>query len=119
MMILPKRKENGEGCKFIKRGISMEDLKHIFDDRYTFRIFDTKHNELYYEDSLGFWTSKEFDDRNNMIYQKNSNGYWEKSIYDDNHNIIYQENSKGYWASYEYDYDNVLILSLTSNYLEN
>jgi hypothetical protein len=43
------------------------------------------------------------DSQGNQIYYENSNGYWFKSEYDSNGNIIYYENSKGFWCKGEYD----------------
>jgi YD repeat-containing protein len=52
-------------------------------------------NEIYYEDSVGFWQKREYDDKGNLIYIEDSDGYWEKYEYDDNGNYIYWEDSDG------------------------
>ena len=70
---------------------------------FPFTIKDDKGNEIYYENSTGFWCKKEYDDKGNLIYFENSNGYWCKTEYDDNGNEIYFENSKGNWTKTEYD----------------
>jgi len=62
---------------------------------FPFEIKDSKGNEIYYEDSNGFWSKAEFDSKGNCIYWKNSNGFWWKSEFDSNGNYIYYENSKG------------------------
>jgi len=43
------------------------------------------------------------NDNGNQIYVEDSNGYWSKFEYDSNGNVIYYDNSYGYWAKYEYD----------------
>ena len=67
------------------------------------RIYEYNGNQLYYENSDGFWMKYEYDDRGNMLYFEDSNGYWDKYEYDDNGNRIYYEDSDGYWEKREYD----------------
>lgn len=62
---------------------------------FPFEIKDKNNNEIYYEDSKGFWYKLEYDKNNNLIYYENSNGYWSKREYDSNNNLIYFENSDG------------------------
>jgi hypothetical protein len=60
-------------------------------------IYDSNNNEIYYEDSDGYWVKKEYDSNNNQIYYENSEGDWFKQEYDSNNNRIYYENSTGDW----------------------
>ena len=60
-------------------------------------------NEIYYENSDGFWTKYEYDENENEIYSEDSNGNWEKYEYDENGNEIYYEKSDGYWFKKEYN----------------
>ena len=64
---------------------------------FPFIIKDKNGNQIYYENSDGFWTKREFDSKGNQIYYENSDGWWAKSKYDSNGNEIYYEdsNSKG------------------------
>jgi len=41
---------------------------------FPFTINDSRDNEIYYEDSHGFWSKKEYDSNNNEIYYEDSNG---------------------------------------------
>jgi len=63
-------------------------------------IYDSNNNEIYYEDSDGFWVKSEYDSNNNLIYSEDSNGYWSKSEFDENKNLIYYENSDGFIRDY-------------------
>lgn len=70
---------------------------------FPFIIKDKDGNELYGEDSNGYWIKREYDANGKSIYYENSDGYWTKSKYDDNGNNIYYETSYGVWSKYEYD----------------
>ena len=61
---------------------------------FPFMLYDSKGNEIYSEDSDGFWVKHEYDSNGNVIYYENSNGYWGK--YQRDGNVIYYENSNGY-----------------------
>jgi hypothetical protein len=63
---------------------------------FPFIITDKNENEIYWEDSNGFWVKKEFDSDENLIYFEDSDGYWIKRMYDSDGNLIYDENSYGY-----------------------
>jgi proteasome assembly chaperone (PAC2) family protein len=78
-------------------------------------IYDSNNNEIYYEDSDGYWIKHEFDKNNNEIYFENSNGNWEKQEFDKNNNRIYYERSNGYWSKKEYDKNNNPIYFENSN----
>ena len=69
------------------------------------RLYDTKGNRIYCEDSEGYWWKCEYDDDNNKSYYENSEGYWRKGQYDTHGRRIYDENFEGYWWKCEYDDD--------------
>jgi len=58
---------------------------------FPFIINDENRNEIYYENSDGFWYKREFDENNNQIYYETSEGFWDKSEFDENGNRIYHE----------------------------
>ena len=62
---------------------------------FPFEIKDKNGNQIYWENSNGYWYKRERDSNGNKIYYENSTGYWEKSEYDSNGNLIYWENSNG------------------------
>ena len=61
---------------------------------FPFIIRDKNGNQIYFEDSKGYWYKKEYDSNGNEIYHENSNGYWSKSKFDSNGNEIYFEDSE-------------------------
>jgi YD repeat-containing protein len=70
----------------------------------TFRIYNKKDYEIYYEDSDGFWYEKKYDENGNLIYSINHMGVSVKSKYDDRGNLIYkEENSNSHWIKRKYD----------------
>ena len=62
---------------------------------FPFIIKDKNRNEIYYEDSNGYWCKYEYNDKGKEIYFENSDGYWHKCEHNDNGNEIYFENSDG------------------------
>ena len=70
---------------------------------FPFEIKDKNGNQIYSENSDGYWEKREYDSNGNVIYYETSNGYWVTQEYDSNGNRIYFENSRGYWVKYEYD----------------
>ena len=82
---------------------------------FPFRIKDKNNNQIYYEDSKGYWWKREFDKNNNEIYYETSNGYWEKREFDTNNNKIYYETSDGGWWKREFDKNNNRIYFENSN----
>ena len=58
-------------------------------------ILDEKGNEIYNEDSNGYWIKWEYNEKGYVTYFEDSNDYWSKSEYDEQGNVIYSENSKG------------------------
>ena len=59
-------------------------------------VYNTNGNEIYYENSNGYWYKNEYDNQGNHIYSEDSNGYWYKKEYNTNGNRIYYEDSYGY-----------------------
>ena len=78
---------------------------------FPFEIKDKNNNEIYFEDSDGYWWKREYDSNNNSIYYETSDGGWVKREYDSNNNRIYWENSNGYWVKQEFDSNNNEIYS--------
>jgi hypothetical protein len=70
---------------------------------FPFIIRNSKGQEVYWENSDGFWVKREYDSNGNEIYFENSYGSWEKREYDSDSNRIYFEKSNGFWAKSEYD----------------
>ena len=66
-------------------------------------IYNQNGDEVYSEDSYGFWEKQEYDENGNKIYVEDSDGGWEKYEFDDNGKDIYYENSDGDWIKYRYD----------------
>ena len=85
------------------KGIELEGTYEVIYYATSFVVYDEKGNQIYCEDSNGYWSKREYDEKDNEIYFENSDGYWEKSEYDEKGNVIYYENSKGYWAKWERD----------------
>jgi YD repeat-containing protein len=70
---------------------------------FPFAIKDKNSNEIYYENSDGFWSKCEHDDKGNLIRHENSDRNWSMWEYDDEGNEIRYENSDGFWIKREYD----------------
>ena len=84
--------------------------------RYSYDIiYDENGNEIYFENSEGFWVKREYDENGNEIYFENSEGFWVKREYDDRGNRIYYENSDGFWEKRQFDENGKLIYSEDSN----
>jgi hypothetical protein len=62
---------------------------------FPFKIKNSQGNQIYYEESNGYWYKREYDSQGNQIYYEESNGYWHKREYDSQGNEIYFENSNG------------------------
>jgi len=71
--------------------------------KFPFTIKDDNGNEIYVEDSRGYWTKYEYNDKGNLIYSEGSDGYWRKWEYDDKGKEIYSNDSNGYWSKNKYD----------------
>ena len=71
--------------------------------KFPFEIKDKNNNEIYHEDSCGFWSKREYDKNHNVIYFEDSSGFWQKREFDENNNEIYYEDSNAYWSKREYD----------------
>jgi len=62
---------------------------------FPFEIRDSDGNQVYYEDSNGFWWKSDYNSQGKEIYSENSFGFWWKSEYDSQGKEIYFEDSKG------------------------
>ena len=74
-------------------------LSRVFNQPVTIKddyVYDNQGNNIYYEDSTGFWVKSEYDTNGNNIYGENSSGDWYKYEYDNQGNRIYWEDSDGY-----------------------
>jgi hypothetical protein len=49
-------------------------LNWDFENNPYFDIIDENLNQLYFEDSSGYWAKREFDSQGKLIYYENSNG---------------------------------------------
>ena len=76
---------------------------------YDTHVYNTDGNNIYEEDSDGYWVKREYNTQGNQIYYEDGDGYWVKWEYDANGNLIYHEDNDGYWAKTEYDADGNLI----------
>ncbi len=79
------------------------------------RIYNQNGNQIYFENSFGYWEKFEYDDNGNEIYYYDSEGYWKKFEYDNNGNVIYSEDSDGDWVKYGYDGNGNIIYHEDSN----
>ena len=94
-------------------------LKHDF-SKGSLSLYDSNENQIYYEDSDGYWDKQEYDSNNNVIYLENFSGFWYKREFDSNGNCIYYEKSDGYWWKQEYDANNNRIyLEDSTGYIED
>jgi hypothetical protein len=82
---------------------------------FPFTIKDSNGEDIYFENSNGFWLKREYDSNGKEIYFENSNGYWSKREYDSNGKEIYFENSDGFWIKCEYDSNGNRIYCETSS----
>ena len=65
--------------------------------KYNLIINDDNGNQLYFENSFGYWWQAKYDDNGKEIYCENSVGYWCKCEFDlDSGHEIYCEDSDGY-----------------------
>ena len=72
-----------------------EQIKWNFKTNGDLKIRDKNGNQIYYEDSHGYWEKSEYDSKGNEIYLEDSNGFWRKWEYDSKGNEIYYESSNG------------------------
>ena len=77
------------------KGIELIGTYKLRCDATSFGVCDEKGNEIYWEDSIGYWGKWEYDEKGNEIYFETTNDYWAKTEYDEKGNEIYYENSKG------------------------
>jgi hypothetical protein len=70
---------------------------------YPLVINDKNGNQIYYEDSTGFWWKREYNENGQETYYINSYKEWQKREYDANGVQIRFEDSVGYWWKREFD----------------
>lgn len=70
---------------------------------FPFVIKDKTGNQIYWENSDGYWHKSEYNPNTQTIKFENSNGYWSKREYDSRGFEIYFEDSDGLWFKREYD----------------
>ena len=70
---------------------------------FPFEIKDSEGNQIYFENSDGYWTKREYDSDGNQIYWENSCEFWAKREYDSKGKEIYWETSYGAWIKREFD----------------
>ncbi len=93
-------------------------LSKVYDQPVTIEgrnVYNTNGNQIYYEDSNGFWEKWEFDANGKVIYYENSKGYWFKYEYDNDGNNIYYEDSNGFWSKRVYNTNGKVIYRENSN----
>lgn len=66
-----------------------------FDANGSLVIRNKNGNQIYYENSDGFWVKREYDSEGKEICYENSDGHWAKQGHDSEGNLIYFENSDG------------------------
>ena len=69
----------------------------------TLRLFNTEGNEVYCEESGGFWILRKFNGAGKLVYYENSLGSWAKYEFNDEGKLVYFEHSTGYWQKCEYN----------------
>lgn len=62
---------------------------------FPFIIKDDNGNEIYLENSTGYWVKKEFDSSGNQIYYEDSSGHWVERKFDSNSKVIYMVTPNG------------------------
>jgi hypothetical protein len=72
-----------------------QQIKWDFKTNGDLEIRNKRGNQIYFEDSDGYWQKCEYDSQNNQTYFESSSGYWSKQEWDSKGNRIYFENSKG------------------------
>ena len=48
--------------------------KSLKNQEFPKELFDKNRNQIYWENSNGFWIKKEYDSNNNLIYWEHSDG---------------------------------------------
>jgi hypothetical protein len=72
-----------------------QQIKWDFEANGYLEIKDKNGNQIYFEDSYGFWRKWERDSQGKLIYYEDSTGRWDKHKYDSKGNEIYLETSRG------------------------
>ena len=79
-----------------------EDITIKDDNQYYNTVINSVGNQIYREDSDGWWEKYEYDNIGEMTYRETSGGDWMKWEYDEMGNLIYREDDTG-WEKWGYD----------------
>jgi hypothetical protein len=80
-----------------------QQIKWDFEANGYLEIKDKNGNQIYYENSDGYWSKWEYDSKGNEIYLEDSYGFWRKWERDSQGKLIYYEDSTGRWDKHKYD----------------
>ena len=86
MKELNTKNKNKNGDLIMKKTLAQE-ANHNFDDG-SFIICDDNGNEIYIENSTGYWVKHVFDENGNVICHKDSTGYCSKREFGKNGFVI-------------------------------
>ena len=56
------------------KGIKLEGTYKVVCYAINFVVYDEKGNQIYFENSDGFWEKREYDEKGKEIYRENRNG---------------------------------------------
>ena len=80
---------------FDKDGNRVYEFNAYSEGNWVKSTYDSKGNELTFEDSNGYWWKSTYDSNGKQLTFENSNGYWYKRTYDSKGNELTYENSMG------------------------
>jgi len=93
-------------------------FNHVF-SKGDFKLFDQNGNEVYYENSKGYWIKRKYDQDGNHVYWENSSGYWVKQEFNEEGIRVWFENSNGFWARWEFDGGNLIRYENSDEVVQN
>lgn len=95
---------NNTRTAIVRMPVSVPDVAFIAPLEVTrYYKYDSRGNEIGYDDSNGDWVNYTYDENDNLILTVESDGRWEKRTYDDNGNLVCIDYSSGTWRKYTYD----------------
>jgi hypothetical protein len=68
-------------------------------------IKDKNGNEIYYQNSDGYYYERTYSNTHCPLTYKNSNGDWTETTYDEDDNVLTYKKSDGFWAESTYGDD--------------
>lgn len=77
-------------------------------------LFNGAGNQVYYENSDGFWWKQRYDEKQRIVYFENSYGRRESSMYTTSGKHITNISSDGTYELWEFDLDNRVTYKYTS-----